>query len=55
MDISIEIFVSLWLLEIDDCDDKNNLNPSSVVSVVLAEELTLILAEKNYRSYSFYL
>ena len=47
MDISFEIFVSQWLLETDDCDDKNNSNPSSVVSVVFSGELTLILAEKK--------
>jgi len=55
MNISLEIFVSLWLLETDDCDDMNNSNPLSVVSVVLSEELTLILAEKNYRSLLFIL
>jgi len=47
MDISFDIFVSLRLLETDDCDDKNNSNPSSVVSVVVSGESTLLLAEKK--------
>lgn len=44
------IFVSLQLLETDDCDDKNNSNPS-VVSVVLSGVSTLILSEKKIYYY----
>jgi len=48
-DISFKISLSLLWLEADDCDDKNNSNTSwsSVVSVMLLEESTLILAEKK--------